>query len=213
MLSLVQSGKKIGIVDLTLGELSTRGNLKTRKVETDNATRLLGLSARENLKIPDGHIEINLINKKKVISVIRKYMPEIIFAPYPSDRHPDHVNAGNLIKECFFYSGLVKIKTKESNVHRAGKLYFYRGAKDIPVSFIYDTSKFFKKKLKLIECYATQFYSEQESGPETFISTKLFNKEIEARDRHFGFKIGAEYGEPFFSEEAFKVDSKTLFNI
>ena len=104
ILSLTTAGRKTGIIDLTQGELSTRGSLKLRRKETDKASAIMKLSFRDNLKISDGNILINETNRKKIISAIRKYRPGIVFAPYPFDRHPDHINAGNLIKEAFFYS-------------------------------------------------------------------------------------------------------------
>lgn len=213
MLSLTASGRKVGIVDVTRGELSTRGNLTIRRKETDAATKILGLTCRENLAIADGNIELNIANKRKVISVIRRYKPEIVFAPYPDDRHPDHIHCGQLIRESAFYSGLEKIKIAGTKAYRPKKVYYYRNAYDMPVSFIYDISKEFQNKLKTIRCYSSQFYSGDSSGPVTFISTKLFDRDIEARARHFGFKIGAEFGEPFFSHEAVKADKDTLFKI
>jgi len=213
ILSLVNSGRTVGIVDLTLGELSTRGNLKLRKKETDKATSLLGIKFRENLKISDGNIELNNSNKKKIIEVIRKYRPEIIFAPYPMDRHPDHINASNLIRESYFYSGLSKIKTGKSEQFRPSKIYYYRNAVDMPVSFIFDISKTFKQKLEVMQCYDSQFYNAESKEPQTFISSKLFEQEVEARARHFGFKIGVEFGEPFYTDSDLKIESDTLFSL
>ena len=129
VLKLVESGKNVGIIDLTEGELSTRGNRRSRVLETSAASKLLGISFRENLKIRDGSIEINKINRKKIIRVLRKYKPEIVFAPYPNDRHPDHIYAGNLIRESVFYSGLMKIRTGNLKAFKPGKLYFYRKKK------------------------------------------------------------------------------------
>jgi bacillithiol biosynthesis deacetylase BshB1 len=185
----------------------------SRKKETENASKLLGISVRENLKITDANIEINKINKEKVIHILRKYKPEIIFAPFPHDRHPDHINAGNLIRESVFYSGLKKIETKNLDFFKPEKVFYYRNAYDIPVSFIFDISSAFKKKLQVLKCYATQFYNSKSKEPETYISTKLFEKEIESRARHFGFKIGVEFGEQYFSYEAIKINSDTLFEI
>ncbi|MDQ3022073.1 MAG: bacillithiol biosynthesis deacetylase BshB1 [Bacteroidota bacterium] len=213
VISLSESGKKTGIADLTLGELSTRGNLNSRKKETDAATKLLGISVRENLKLKDGNIELNKANREKVIRIIRKYKPKIVFVPYPHDRHPDHINAGKLIRESVFYSGLNKIKTGLFESFRPEKVFYYRNAYDIPVSFIFDVSSVFSKKLEVLKCYDTQFYNLKSKEPETFISTKLFDKEIEARARHFGFKIGVEFGEPYFSYDAVKIDETTLFEI
>ncbi|MEO8210347.1 MAG: bacillithiol biosynthesis deacetylase BshB1 [bacterium] len=213
VISLCESGKKTGIADLTLGELSTRGNLNSRKKETEAASKLLGISVRENLKLKDGNIELNKVNREKVIRIIRKYKPEIVFVPYPHDRHPDHITAGNLIRESVFYSGLNKIKTGLLESFRPEKVFYYRNAYDIPVSFIFDVSSVFSKKLEVLKCYDTQFYNLNSKEPETFISTKLFDKEIEARARHFGFKIGVEFGEPYYSFDAVKINAATLFEI
>ncbi|MEO6695323.1 MAG: bacillithiol biosynthesis deacetylase BshB1 [Ignavibacteria bacterium] len=213
VLNLTASGKKIGIVDLTLGELSTRGDLKTRNKETEKASELLRISARENLKIGDGNIRINDENIKKVIVIIRKFKPEIIFAPYPHDRHPDHVNASNLLRESYFYSGLNKIKTPGLDAFRPKKIFYYRNAYDAPVSFIIDITASYKRKIEVLKCFGSQFYDQQNNEPETFISSKLFQYEIESRARHFGFKIGVEFGEPYYSYEAIKVNEKSLFEI
>lgn len=213
IIKLVQSKKKIGIVDLTLGELSTKGNLQLRKRETEEASNVLGISYRENLKIKDGDIQLNQVNKEKIISVIRKYKPKLVFAPFPFDRHPDHVNASNLIKESIFFSGLMKFKTANLKAYRPSKVFYYQNAYDIPVSFIFDISTAYQKKLKAIKCYSSQFYNPKSKEPETFISSKLFEFEIESRARHYGFKIGVEFGEPFFSYETIKVDSEILFRI
>jgi len=161
----------------------------------------------------DGNIEVNNINRLKIIQVIRKYRPAVIFAPYPFDRHPDHINAGNLIRESFFYSGLSKIITGDLKAFRPDNIYYYKNALDIPVSFIFDVSITFKKKLEVLKCFGSQFYNEKSKEPQTYISTSLFEKEIESRARHFGFKIGVEFGEPYFSNEALKVNSENLFSI
>lgn len=213
VLKLTAAGRKVCIVDLTEGELSSRGDPETRRSETGKASELLGIAYRENLKIQDGNIEINSLNKEKIINVLRKYRPGIVFAPYPHDRHPDHINAGNLIRECFFYSGLVKLAAENNNSFRPGKLFFYRSAYDIPVSFIFDISSVYEKKREVLKCFGTQFYNPEVKGPETMISSKLFEYETEARARHFGFKINAEFGEPYFSYDSVKVNEKTLFEI
>ena len=213
VIKLIESGKKVGIADLTLAELSTLGDINLRKKETDAASKMIGISVRENLKIEDGNIEINKTNKEKIIKVIRKYKPELVFAPYPLDRHPDHINAGNLIREAFFYSGLEKIKIKNSESYRPKKLIFYRNAYEMPVSFIFDISSVHDKKIEVLKCYESQFYNPISKVSKTLISSKLFEYEIEARARHFGFKIGVEFGEPYFSYDSVKINEKNLFEI
>lgn len=212
VLKLVNDGKKVGIIDLTKGELSTRGNLTTRKKETDAASKVMGIEVRENAGLKDGEIKNDAASRKIIINLIRKYQPKIIFAPYPDDRHPDHINAGNLINDSFFYSGLKKIFTKVNIPFRANKLYFYPQHYDIPVSFVIDISKFYNKKLEALKCYGTQFFSgKKEKGEETYISTENFMKYTEAKARFYGFKIGAEFGEPFYTKGYLKFETGNLF--
>jgi N-acetylglucosamine malate deacetylase 1 len=215
-IKLINDGKKVGIVDLTLGELSTRGNLKSRKTETDNASKVMGIQYRTNLSMKDGNIENTLINRLKLIKVIRETKPDIIFAPYESDRHTDHINASSFIRESAFLSGLAKIKTGNLKAFRPKHVYYYRHAHDIPISFIVDISDVFRQKMKAIECYSTQFYkpsADTKGELQTYISTKLFWKDLEARARFFGFKIGTEFGEPFYCYEDIKISAKNLFEI
>jgi N-acetylglucosamine malate deacetylase 1 len=208
-----KAGYKTGIIDLTKAELSTRGNLKSRSKETFSANKILGIRFRENLKIRDGNIENSNTNRLKIIRMIRKYKPEIIFAPYPHDRHPDHINASYLIRDAAFYSGLLKIKTPGLKEHRPKKIFYYRSAYEMPVSFIVDISNEFNDKLKAIDCYSSQFFNKNSKAPETYISSKIFKNGIEARARYYGLMIGVEFGEPFFSFEPFKLDNKILFDI
>lgn len=215
-IKLIKDGKKVGVVDLTLGELSTRGNLKTRKIETDNASKVMGIHFRTNLKMKDGNIENTNANRLKLIKVIRETKPNILFAPYESDRHTDHINASSFIRECAFLSGLTKIKTGKLNAFRPKHVFYYRHAHDFPIAFIVDISDTFKQKMKAIECYSTQFYKSTnvtDVEPETYISTKSFWKDLETRARFFGFKIGAEFGEPFYCYEDIKISAKNLFEI
>jgi N-acetylglucosamine malate deacetylase 1 len=212
---LVKSGKNVGIIDLTKGELSTRGNLAQRKKETEKASKVLGIKVRKNLGLKDGNIINNIENRKKLIKLIREFQPEIVFAPYPSDRHPDHINASNFVREAVFYSGLRKILTGKLPAYRPKRVFYYRHAYEIPISFIMDVSDVFEKKIDAIKCYDSQFYSSKYSKkePETYISSKSFMLDIETRARFFGFKIGVEFGEPFFCNENLKVNSEMLFEL
>lgn len=215
-IKLINDGKKVGIIDLTKGELSTRGNLKTRKAETDDASKVMGIHYRKNLNLKDGNIQNTIANRLKLIKIIRETRPVIIFAPYESDRHTDHINASSFIRECAFQSGLRMIKTGKVKAYRPKHVFYYRHAYDFPVTFIVDISDVFKQKMKAVECYKTQFFNREnvsKNEPETFISTKLFWKDLETRARFFGFKIGAEFGEPFYCYEDIKISAKNLFEI
>ncbi len=216
---LIVSGKKAGIIDLTAGELGTRGSIELRAEEAKKAAAVLGITVRENLKIPDGNIENNLPNRLKVISAIRKYKPEIIFFPHYHDRHPDHHNTHVLVKEAAFYSGLEKILTPGLSAHRPKRNFYYMQTYTFEPNVIIDISAVFKDKMKAIECYSSQFYnpnkkeSKKSKEPETFISTRKFFEYIESRSKFYGFQIGAEYGEPFYTEEKLKININNLFSI
>jgi bacillithiol biosynthesis deacetylase BshB1 len=178
------------------------------------AGKTMNITARYNLNLKDGDIQNNFANRLKIIKLLRTYKPGIVFAPYPNDRHPDHINASNLIREAVYYSGLRKISTPKMEAFRPKKIFYYRHAYEIPVSFIVDISDVFEKKMEVIKCYESQFYSVKKSKePQTYISSKIFSYDIESKARFFGFKIGVEFGEPFYSPENLKINSKNLFEI
>ena len=215
-IKLVKSGKKAGIIDLTEGELSSRGNPDLRKKETQAASKILGIHYRNNLGLQDGNIQNNFPNRIKLIREIRTLKPRILFAPYPSDRHPDHINAGNLVRESVYFSGLRKIEVDNLKPHRPDKVFYYRHAYDFPISFIFDISDVFALKMKAIMSYRSQFYNDKakKTGePETYISSKLFLDSLIHRAAFFGFKIGVKSGEPFFCYENLKINSENIFNI
>jgi bacillithiol biosynthesis deacetylase BshB1 len=211
----VSLGKKTGIADLTLGELGTRGSAAIRQAETRKASEVLGISARLNLKMEDGNIQNTTQNRLKVIKVIRSFRPEIIFLPYPNDRHPDHIHASILIKESAFYSGLSKLKTvlngKAQQSHRPLRLVYYMQTYTFEPSFIIDITNDFDTKMKAVKCYSSQFYNKYSREPETFISDKKFMEFLEARAKVYGFMAGVKYGEPFYTEEKLNLDPIILF--
>jgi N-acetylglucosamine malate deacetylase 1 len=201
---------KVGIIDLTKGELGTRGTVEIRQKEAFLAAGILKVSLRENLLIPDGDIERKKENLMKVIMSIRKYRPKIIFAPYFNDRHPDHIHTSRLVKEAMFATGLAKLKTfdKEAaqNAYRPRKLYYYMQTYQFEPSFIVDISDCFETKMKAVQCYESQFHNPRSKEPETFISRPEFIHYIESRAQVFGFQIDKKYGEPFFCEEKIELN-------
>jgi len=213
----VNSGVKVGIIDLTRGEMGTRGNEEIRKQEAENASKILGISARENIGLPDGNLKLNDNYVNAVIQQIRRFKPQLIFAPYFNDRHPDHIGTSRIVKEAFFFSGLKKIVTEYEgsiqNPFRPNKIFYYMQYYEFTPSFICDISDTFEIKMKSIKTFGTQFFNEDDKSdePETFISQLNFIKFIEARAKYFGFKIGKDYGEPFFSEEEIELDLINFF--
>lgn len=202
---LTRNDLRVGIVDLTSGELGTRGTVEIRQKEAFLAAGILKVSVRENLLIPDGDIERKKENLFKVIMSIRKYRPKIIFAPYFNDRHPDHIHTSRLVKEAMFSTGLSKLKTFDrevaQNAFRPRKLYYYMQTYQFEPSFIVDISDCFETKMKAVQCYGSQFHDPKSKEPETFISRPEFIHYIESRAQVFGFQIDKKYGEPFFCEE------------
>ena len=206
----VEMGYKVAIVDLTQGELGTRGTVKTRRKEAANASKILGIVKRENLKMEDCFFEPSEKNKKKIISVIRKYQPKLIFANSIKDRHPDHAKASALVSESSFLSGLSKIKTETNGAFqlpwRPEAIYHYIQDYYIEPDFIVDISKQIDIKIRAIKAYKTQFYDPNNKEPETPISREDFFEFIKARAKNFGRLIKVEYAEGFTVEIPLKVE-------
>jgi N-acetylglucosamine malate deacetylase 1 len=207
---LSSKGLKVGIIDFTEGEMATRGTPAKRKAEAFKAAIALKATLRENLHIPDGNILVNKENVDKVVRLIRKYKPKIIFAPYFNDRHPDHIDTSKIVKKAMFTAGLVKVVTKfegkEQKNYRPNKLFYYMQTYTFEPTFIVDVTNYFDTKMKSVKAYKSQFHNSKSSEPETFISSKMFMDYIVSRARHYGFQIGKEYGEPFYSEEKIELD-------
>lgn len=202
---LCKMGYAVGSCELTAGELSTRGTVEEREQEAREAAKILGLKVRENLGMPDGNIEESQENKLKVIQVIRKYRPRYIFANYWKCRHFDHVHASNVVSEAAFYSGLKKIGTGQEPF-RPSVIFYYFLRHEFEPSFIVDVSDVYELKLQAIMAHKTQFFNPDSKEPDTFISSKFFIDSIENRNKYFGLRIGAEYGEPFLVKETVKID-------
>jgi bacillithiol biosynthesis deacetylase BshB1 len=214
LINEIRAGKKAGIVDLTQGELGTRGTLETRYQEAAAAAMIIGVQVRENLKMRDGFFENDEENKLKLIRVIRKYQPDIIIGNVLHDRHPDHGRAGQLIAEASFLSGLLKIETKDENDQPQPKwrpsyvLHYIQDWYHEP-DILIDISDVFEQRMKSIEAYSTQFHHATASNeePQTYISTPDFLDSVIARARMFGKRIGVKYAEGFISEKKIGIRS------
>lgn len=212
ILNFTNSGLKVGIIDLTRGELGTRGTIETRKEEAENASQILKLAIRDNLNFPDGQVKFSQEYLLKIINKIRKHRPTLVFAPFKNDRHPDHIGASQLVKEAMFFTGLPKIETYEGDeiqeAYRPKKIFYYMQTYSFDPTFIVDISKSFETKMEAVRAYGTQFHNPELEldAPETFISKPGFVKHLESRAAYFGFKIGKDFGEPFYSEEEIELD-------
>lgn len=199
-------GLKIGAVDLTQGELGTRGNATLRLQEADKAAQILGLSVRVNLGLEDGFFEINEPNLLKVVEMIRKYRPEVVFANAISDRHPDHARGATLVSRACFLSGLVKVETNQKP-WRPKSVYNYIQDRGMTPNFVIDITPYWSKKTECIMAYSSQFYDPKSKEPSSPISSKEFKDFLEARAREYGRMIGVEFGEGFTVERPIGIDN------
>jgi len=211
----IQAGKKVGIVDLTKGELGTRGTPQTREAEATAAAKIMGLALRENLGLPDGFFQNEKDHRLAVVTAIRKFKPEIVLTNAVFDRHPDHGRGSDLVFESCFLSGLSKVEsTWEGHFQEPWKpkaLYHFIQSQFIVPHFVVDVSESWDKKMEAIRAYKTQFYDPASKEPETYISSPAFLKMVEARAIEMGHAIGAKYGEGFTSRRWIGV--KSLENI
>ena len=207
---MIAEGKKVAVVDLTQGELGTRGTNITRAEEAAEARKILGFSARENLKMRDGFILNTEEFQMQIVKMIRKYQPEIVFANSIEDRHPDHAKASKLVSDACFLSGLVKIETElngEKQIQwRPKQVFHYIQWKHITPDFVVDISDFMDKKIEACLAYKTQFYDPNSTEPVTPIATKDFLESLTYRAQDLGRLSGVDFAEGFTTEKllAFK---------
>jgi N-acetylglucosamine malate deacetylase 1 len=200
-----KDGLRVGMIDLTRGEMGTRGTPTIRKREAAAAARVLGAVFREQLDFSDGNLQTGRERELEIIGIIRNTRPQLLFAPYPDDRHPDHTRTGQLITDAWFYSGLRQLKTAKA-AHRPQVVIYYLQNYMFPPSFVVDTSASWKTKMRAIAAYKSQFHDPKSKEPRTFISKPEFLEMIEARGKHFGALIGAVYGEAFVTKQPPRVD-------
>ena len=210
ILSHVAKGYKVGIVDLTQGELGTRGSAELRLIEAEESAKILGISVRKNLKLRDGFFQNDEKDLLEIVKQIRAYRPTIVFANAIEDRHPDHGRAGELAERACFLSGLIKIETeldgRSQDAWRPSFVYHYIQDRYIKPDFIVDISSYYEKKLQSIRAFKSQFYDPNESAPNTYISSPEFLDFLKARAEEFGHAIGVKYGEGFTSYRKLGVD-------
>ncbi|QED37505.1 bacillithiol biosynthesis deacetylase BshB1 [Antarcticibacterium arcticum] len=207
----VSRGKTVGIVDLTRGELGTRGTAETRDREAAKAAEILGVSMRTNLKFSDGFFENNREHQIEIIKILRKYQPEIVFCNAVEDRHIDHGRGAQLVRDACFLSGLRKIETtwngKRQDAWRPGNVYHYIQWKNLEPDIVVDISGFIEKKLESVLAYKTQFFDKNSLEPNTPISSDNFLDSITYRARDLGRLIGTDHAEGFTVERYPAVNS------
>ncbi|MBC8754056.1 bacillithiol biosynthesis deacetylase BshB1 [Kordia sp. YSTF-M3] len=209
----VAKGKKVGIVDLTRGELGTRGSADLRDVEAANAAKILGVEVRENLAFADGFFKNDKAHQLEIIKMIRKYQPEIVLCNAIDDRHIDHGKGSQLVSDACFLSGLLKIETeldgKPQEKWRPKHVYHYIQWKNIEPDFVVDVSGYIDTKQEAVLAYSSQFYDPKSNEAETPITSKNFIDSINYRARDLGRLIGVDYAEGFTTERYVAVASIT----
>lgn len=202
---MISEGKTVAIIDLTRGELGTRGTDKTRKQEAADAANILGISARENLEMKDGFLENSEEYQMRIVKMIRKYQPEIVLANATDDRHPDHAKAAKLVSDACFLSGLKKIETaldgENQEFWRPMHIFHFIQWKEIEPDFVIDISDFMEKKIEACMAYKTQFYNPESKEPVTPIATKDFLESLTYRAQNLGRLSGCTYAEGFTAEK------------
>lgn len=207
----VARGKTVGILDLTRGELGTRGTAEIRDTEAERAAEILGAKFRHNLKFSDGFLVNNAASQLEIIKIIRKYRPEIVLCNAIDDRHPDHGKAAKLVSDACFLSGLRRIETIMDNNHqkewRPKHVYHYIQWINLEPDFVVDVTGYIEKKLEMIFAFKSQFYDPESKDPITPISTENFKESLTYRSRELGRLIGVEYAEGYTSATYPAVDS------
>jgi bacillithiol biosynthesis deacetylase BshB1 len=211
LLAAVAEGKKVGIIDLTQGELGTRGTVADRLKEALLAGEIIGAAVRENLGMKDGFFVNDQTHQLEIVTIIRKYQPDIILCNAPEDRHPDHGKAAKLVADAAFLAGLVKVQTTHNgiaqNAWRPSQVFHYIQSRNLKPSFVVDISEQMDKKMASILAHATQFYNPNSNEPNTFISSDSFLEFIKGRAKEFGQQVGVQYAEGFISEKMIGIQS------
>ncbi len=211
LLKEIATGKKVGIIDLTHGELGTRGSAKIRDEEAAKAAEILGVTIRENLGFADGFFMNDKKHQLEIIKVLRKYQPEVVLCNAIDDRHIDHPKGSKLVSDACFLSGLVKIETqlegKQQNKWRPKQVYHYMQWKNIEPDFVVDITGFMEVKKEAVLAYSSQFYDPNSKELESPITSKNFLESIEYRAKDLGRMVGVDFAEGFTTERYVAVES------
>jgi bacillithiol biosynthesis deacetylase BshB1 len=211
LLRMAARGLRTSILDLTQGEAGTRGNAELRAQEADQAAKLLGVSSRQALTLPDGSIENTLENRIAVVRVLRQVRPRVVILPYWEARHPDHAITGILGYDACFLSGLAKVDTG-TPPHRPFKIVYASLYADVRPSFIVDITPFIEQRHTALMAYQSQ-YANQSAGGGLFVPEEEIRERTFAEARHYGLLAGVRYGEPFVQKEVGLVDDLTLLPV
>ena len=211
LLGAIAEGKKVGVIDLTKGELGTRGTTSQRLKEAQLASEIMGLTIRENLGMADGFFMNDKEHQFAIIETIRRFQPSIIFCNGPEDRHPDHGRAARLVEDAAFLSGLTKIQSSHNGVAqeawRPTQVFHYIQSRSLTPNFVVDISAHMDKKMESILAHSSQFYDPNSKEPETFISGTAFLEFVKGRAKELGQQIGVQYAEGFITKKLLGIGS------
>ena len=214
LIRAAESGHAVGVLDLTQGEMGTRGSAELRAAEADAAARVMGLAVRENLGLPDAGIRNDDDTRARLVQVIRRLAPRVVIAPAPRGRHPDHRRATELIRDACFLAGLAKYAPGDAPATRPFKLLHVVTYREDAVkpTFVVDITAQFERKLDAIRCYASQFDGAIQAG-EVYPNGESLYDIVRHQAAHYGTLIRTRYGEPFFTEETMRVDDVTTLGV
>ena len=206
LLKLQSLGYRTGIIDLTSGEMGTRGSRERRAEEARQAAEILNVSVRRNLDLGDGRLALDASSKRAVVEAIREHKPRLVFTNFPENNHPDHTCSGPLVAESAYLAGLEKYEAS-GRPHRPHRVLYYLVPHKAAPSFIIDITEFHGGKMRAVRAYVSQLHNDKaESEPATFISQPGFLRRVEAIDAYYGALIDVDYGEAFYLREAMKIE-------
>lgn len=205
LVMLARRGRRFGIVDLTRGEMGTRGSAQTREAEARRAGEILGAAFRETLDLTDGGLDTGRAAELAVIEVLRREKPRLVLTCYPEDRHPDHARAGRLVTDAAFYAGLRKLETARP-AHRPQQVLYFSTFFVQEPSLLVDVTPAMETRRNAVRAFASQFHDPASREPQTMMSRESFLETVEARARHFGMLAGVEFAEGFVSRRPPRID-------
>ena len=205
LVKLAELGYQTGVVDMTKGELGSRGTPQIRAREAQAAAKVMKLAVRENLGLKDGAILNTQKAQLKVVEILRKFRPGLVMTHYWDDQHPDHIQTSHMVTDSCYLSGLAKIKTRHARF-RPPHIVYFRIPYSVTPSFLVDISKHFERKMEAIHCYKSQLHDPQSDEPQTYLSVPEFIPRIETRHRYYGYLLRSGYAEAFYSKRAIALE-------
>jgi bacillithiol biosynthesis deacetylase BshB1 len=210
LIKLAELGYRVGVVDMVRGELGSRGTPAIRAREAKASAKIMGLSVRENLKLKDGSIFDTPEARLRVVRVLRKYRPELVFTHYWDDRHPDHIYTSRIVAQACYLSGLAKIDTKQDRF-RPGRICYFMIPHTLQPSFYVDITSQFKRKMEAVKAFQSQLFDPKSLEPQTYLSIPQFLPALESLNRYYGTLIQRTYAEAFYCKEALAIDDPVGF--